>query len=329
MLKVLAYIYEVIVKFRYKLYQLNILKSSKLDGVYVICIGNITAGGTGKTPAVHYFAEKLLSEGKKCAVLSRGYMGKRKEEPLLVSDGIKILSTPEESGDEAYLHALTLKCPVVVAKNRYAGAEFCKKEFQTQYIIMDDGFQHIQFERDKNIILIDSTNPFGGEEMLPLGRLREPLSGLKRADEFIITKSDLVSKDKLEEIIVKLKKYGKKISKAIHSPGYFLNMDKRMEIAALSGKKAVLFSGIASPQNFKKTVLGFGVNIVKEISFRDHYIFKNKDILYIEEEFNKSEADVILTTEKDFVKIEKIITPVFREKLYILKIEFKILEENI
>jgi tetraacyldisaccharide 4'-kinase len=329
MLKILSVIYGLIQKLRYKLYDLNILKKRKADGVYIICIGNITAGGTGKTPAVQYFAKKIISEGKKVAIISRGYMGKRKQEPFIVSDGKSILCTPNESGDELYLHAISLKTPIVAAKKRYDGVKFCQKEFGSEVIIMDDGFQHIQLERDWNIVLIDATNPFGGNNLLPLGRLREPIAGLKRADEFIITRSDSVSEEVINEIIDKLKKYGKKISKAVHFSGSFIFKEKIINVEFIKGKEVFLFSGIGNPANFRRSIESLGAVVAEEVSYRDHYKFSEKDISEIERKFKKSNAKLMVTTEKDFVKIEKICSKEFIERLYILKIEFKISEENI
>ena len=188
-MKLLSIIYGFIVFLRNKLYDLNIFKEKKADGVEIICIGNIVAGGTGKTPAVQYFVQKYLEKNKKVGILSRGYKGKREIDLLIVRDEKKIYATSKESGDEAYLHALNFQIPVVVCKNRYEGANFLKEKCDVETIIMDDGFQHRKLKKDKNIILIDATNPFGMDDYLPKGRLRESLDALKRADEIIITKS--------------------------------------------------------------------------------------------------------------------------------------------
>ena len=200
LLKILSLIYGSVIFIRNKLYDLNILKSKKAEGVEVICIGNIVAGGTGKTPAVQYFVKKYLNEGKKVGILSRGYKGKRKEDLLLVRNNKEILATSAESGDEAYLHALNLKVPVAVSKDRYKGAVYLHDVCKVDIIIMDDGFQHRKLTKDKNIILIDATNPFGGNDYLPKGRLRESLESLKRADELRITKSNYVNSESLEKI---------------------------------------------------------------------------------------------------------------------------------
>ena len=152
-MKLLSIIYGFIVFLRNKLYDLKIFKEKKVNGVEIICIGNIVAGGTGKTPAVQYFVQKYLKKNKKVGILSRGYKGKRATDLLLVRDEKKIYATPRESGDEAYLHALNFQIPVVVCRNRYEGATFLKEKCGVETIIMDDGFQHRKLRKDKNIIL--------------------------------------------------------------------------------------------------------------------------------------------------------------------------------
>ena len=204
-MKFLSLIYGFAIFIRNKLYDWKILKIREVENVEIICIGNIVAGGSGKTPAVQYFVKKYLDEGKKVGVLSRGYKGKRNKEPMLVTDGKEIFATPLESGDEAYLHALNLKVPVVVSKNRYEGAVYLRDNCKVDIIVMDDGFQHRKLKKNRNIILIDATNPFGGDEYLPKGRLRESVSSLKRADEIIITKSNYVKENIISFIINKIK----------------------------------------------------------------------------------------------------------------------------
>ena len=141
-MKLLSYIYYLVTSLRNWLYDRKIFKIKKIEDLFVICIGNITVGGTGKTPAVQYFAKKLQEQGKKVVVVSRGYRGKRKVDPLVVSDGKKILVSSKESGDEPYSHALNLKVPVVVGRDRYEAAKLAKKVFNADTILLDDGFQH-------------------------------------------------------------------------------------------------------------------------------------------------------------------------------------------
>ena len=318
LLKILSLIYGSVIFIRNKLYDLNILKSKKAEGVEVICIGNIVAGGTGKTPAVQYFVKKYLNEGKKVGILSRGYKGKRKEDLLLVRNDKEILATSVESGDEAYLHALNLKVPVVVSKDRYKGAIYLRDVCKVDIIIMDDGFQHRKLTKDKNIILIDATNPFGGNDYLPKGRLRESLESLKRADELIITKSNYVNSESLEKIKQRLSKYEKKISIATFSEENFYNMNgEEKELSIIKNKKILIFSSIANPKIFYETVKRLEPSEIEEIKFEDHHLYKSEEIKNISEK--GKDYDYIVTTEKDIVKINEKI-----DKLLVLKMGFKI-----
>ena len=318
LLKILSLIYSSIIFIRNKLYDLNILKSKKAENVEVICIGNVVAGGTGKTPAVQYFVKKYLNEGKKVGILSRGYKGKRKEDLLLVRNDKEILATSAESGDEAYLHALNLKVPVAVSKDRYKGAVYLRDVCKVDIIIMDDGFQHRKLTKDKNIILIDVTNPFGGNDYLPKGRLRESLESLKRADELIITKSNYVNNETLEKIKQRLSKYEKKISIATFSEENFYNMNgEEKELSIIKNKKILIFSSIANPKIFYETVKRLEPSEIEEIKFEDHHLYKSEEIKNISEK--GKDYDYIVTTEKDIVKINEKI-----DKLLVLKMGFKI-----
>lgn len=318
LLKILSLIYGSVIFIRNKLYDLNILKSKKAENVEVICIGNVVAGGTGKTPAVQYFVKKYLNEGKKVGILSRGYKGKRKEDLLLVRNDKEILATSAESGDEAYLHALNLKVPVAVSKDRYKGAIYLRDVCKVDIIIMDDGFQHRKLTKDKNIILIDATNPFGGNDYLPKGRLRESLESLKRADELIITKSNYVNNETLEKIKQRLSKYEKKISIATFSEENFYNMNgEEKELSIVKDKKILIFSSIANPKIFYETVKRLEPSQIEEIKFEDHHLYKLEEIKNISEK--GKDCDYIVTTEKDIVKINEKI-----DKLLVLKMGFKI-----
>ena len=337
-MKLLSSIYGFIMFLRNKLYDLNIFKEKKVDGVEIICIGNIVAGGTGKTPAVQYFVQKYLEKNKKVGILSRGYKGKRETDLLLVRDEKKIYATSKESGDEAYLHALNFQIPVVVCKNRYEGATFLKEKCGVETIIMDDGFQHRKLKKDKNIILIDATNPFGMDDYLPKGRLRESLDALKRADEIIITKSNYVSVEEIAKINERLAKYQKPISVATFEESYFYKLNfengkkfgkinnenniknEKFPLEIIKNKNVRIFSSIANPAVFYQTIKKLNPSNIDEIKFTDHHVYTNEEILEIKEKAKN--YDYVLTTEKDIVKIDENI-----ENLIILKMEFKIVEK--
>lgn len=328
MLVLLSKIYEIVVNIRNKSFDSGKREIKKIDNIEITCIGNITAGGTGKTPAVHYFIKKMIEEGKKPCVVSRGYGGRRKKEPLIVSDGKIISATPDESGDESYLHALNLKCPVIVAKERYKAVSEAKEKFKCDSVVMDDGFQHRQLYREHDIVLIDAMNPFGGEKLLPAGYLREPIKGLRRAEKVIITRCSAVSKEKIEEIKSKIKLFNKNISLADYVFSGIYNFEGK-EIVDYMDKKVFIFSGIGNPRNFKNSVEKVGLIICGERIYKDHYKYREKDISDILEKAVSCGAELILTTEKDMVKILSISNEKLKKMCGILKIEFKMLEENI
>lgn len=327
-MKILSYIYFLITAFRNFLYDKKIFLIRKIENVELICIGNISVGGTGKTPAVHFFVKKLQEQGKKVAVVSRGYKGKRKKEPLLVSDGMVIFASPQESGDEPYIHALNLKVPVIVGANRYKACNFAKKHYDIDTIILDDGFQHRKLFRNRDVILIDATNPFGSAALLPLGLLREDFKrAAKRASEFIITKSDLVTERELGRIKNYLKrKFDREVSVAKHGVSKLCDLKGNMKpLFWLKGKRVLIFSGLANPINFQRTIASLKPNYIERIDFKDHHNFKAKDIAMIKKKSELMGADYIVTTEKDLVKLPPTLNI---PNLFVLKIEFTMLEDN-
>lgn len=317
-MKILSLIYGFIMFLRNKLYDYKIKKSEKVEGVEIICIGNIVVGGAGKTPAVQYMVKKYLKENKKVGILSRGYKGKREKDPFLVRDFNKIYGTPYESGDEAYLHAISLNVPVVVSKNRVEGAKYLRDNCKVDVIIMDDGFQHRKLIKNKNIILIDATNPFGNFEYLPKGRLRESLNEIKRADEIIISKSNYVDEKKLLNIKEQLKKYNKPIYIGTFEEDYLYNMkNEKIELNKIENKNILIFSSIANPKIFFNTIKKLNPKNIEQIKFEDHHVYTEEEILEIEKKGKN--FDYIITTEKDIVKINKEIF-----NLLVIKMEFKI-----
>lgn len=325
---ILAYIYYLITTIRNFLYDKKILPIHRIADVEIICIGNITVGGTGKTPAVQYFTKRLEKMGRKVAVVSRGYRGKRKREPLLVSDGYEIFATARESGDEAYIHALNLRVPVIVSSNRYKGCLFAKKHFNVDTIVLDDGFQHRKLYRDRDIVLIDATNPFGWGKLLPKGMLREDFrKGAKRATEFIITKSDLVGEREVERIKKYLrKKTNKEVSTAVHGVTSFCDLKGNPKpLFWIKGKRVLLFSGLANPLNFEKTVISLAPSYIERVDFMDHHNFKKREIEVIRKRAESMQASFIIMTEKDFVKLPQ---NVLLENFFVLKIEFNLIEDN-
>ena len=189
LLQLLSKLYKFVINARISLYQANILKSRKLP-CFVISLGNITAGGTGKTPMTIHIADLVRRLGYRVAVVSRGYRGNFEHSMGIVCDGEKLCCTPEESGDEPYMIAKNLGVPVLAGKDRYKVGIKAMEEFNPDVIVLDDAFQHIKLQRDLDILLLDAGQPFGNGELLPRGRLREPISSIKRCSALILTRSN-------------------------------------------------------------------------------------------------------------------------------------------
>jgi tetraacyldisaccharide 4'-kinase len=307
--KSLSLFYFLIIKLRNLLYQTGIMKSSKLPA-YVISVGNITVGGTGKTPFVIYLSEKL-SKNSKVGILSRGYGNQRN----LAAD------------DEAF--PLPDNVVRVIAQNRITGGAELIEKYATKTIILDDGFQHLRLKRDVNFVTIDATNPFGNGWVLPGGILREPLSSLNRADIFVITHSDLVTRDQLSLLESELNRYNKKVIKTIHKPQHLVKINqaqKTIELSEIRNKNAWGFCGIGNPYQFRKT-LELLCNTTGFSIFPDHYYYSENDLIRIFQNAKNAEARFIITTEKDAVRLHGMKTP-DDIPLYYLKINIEIIGED-
>jgi len=316
-----------------------LVKPQKLP-VKVISVGNITLGGTGKTPAVIAIAEEAKKRGLSPCILTRGYRGKAKGPCLIQGPGRNRLvprsrvkgqettSTPDPSlfGDEPALMAERLKdVPIIKCADRYEGGMFAISNFKFQIsnliFILDDGFQHWRLHRDIDILLIDATGPFGNEKLFPEGRLREPLVSMKRAGIIVITKSDMAGGDQVEALVRKVRQYNREapVFRASHKPSFLVNASGETVAADMvKNRNVYVFAGIANPNSFRDglTSLGFGISAVK--SFRDHYKYKQKDIDKI---ITEAAGSDLVTTEKDMVKLKGLRLP---GNLFALRIEFRI-----
>lgn len=330
----------------YSIKKYNDLKNQKKLPYKVISIGNLTVGGTGKTPATIAIAEEAKKLGFVPIILTRGYKGKTRG-PCFVSKGEGPILSEEDTGDEPLLMAEKLKgVPIVKGEDRYESGVFALQNLGDRFthspilFILDDGFQHWKLFRDKDILLIDGVNPFGNKRLLPVGPLREPLNAISRADIIVITKMDNLrregkegdignqsmthGKSEFRRLVEETRKYNKKASIffAGHRPLQFLSA--RGEIFPLEwaeGKRFFVFSGIGNPESFKKTLLSAGINLKGYKSYRDHYRYTPKDIEKIVEHSKKSDADWIITTEKDIMRLKELEVPA---KLVALAIEFSI-----
>ncbi len=301
----LSYLYEVGVRARLGLYRAGALSSRTLPCA-VVSVGNITAGGSGKTPLTMYIARYLKKKGVAVAVVSRGYGGSLKG-PAVVSTGEEggILLGAAEAGDEPLLMARRLQgVPVVIGADRFAAGELAIKEFSSEVIILDDGFQHIRLSRDLNILLVDGSVPLVGAALLPAGPLREPVSACRRADMVLVKGVSLHNRDKemLRAIAVMSTGFVYK-TKGVRE----LCGGKSIDMAALKGTPLLAVAGIARPESFFNTLRGLGLNIAGTISYSDHYPYKAEDLRVIRDKMKTCCSEVLITTEKDGVKLSPLL----------------------
>ncbi|HYE32789.1 MAG TPA: tetraacyldisaccharide 4'-kinase [Methylomirabilota bacterium] len=337
----LSKVFTVAVKVRKFLYDARILRDSTL-GVQVIAIGNLTVGGTGKTPVVEKFARELQAQGRHVAILSRGYRSKpppiskrlkdkllfrhESSPPRVVSDGKNLLLDSETAGDEPYMLASNLKNVVVlVDKDRVKSGRYAIERFGCDTLLLDDGFQYWKLRgRRRDIVLIDYQQPFGNEHMLPRGTLREPPPHLARASTIFITKTggDTTA---LRKRITQLNPTAG-IIECIHEPLYFEDVftGERQGLEFLVGKRVATLSGIAQPESFENSLKKLGAEVVYTKRFADHHRFSQQEILNVINRSKKRQAQIIVTTQKDAVRFPKI----DRRDLpfYFMRVEIKILK---
>jgi tetraacyldisaccharide 4'-kinase len=333
-------LFQVAIKTRRFLYNVRILRDSTL-GVQVIAIGNLTVGGTGKTPVVEKFARELRDQGRNVAILSRGYRSKGRPfhvwlankllfrddttPPRVVSDGKNLLLDSEMAGDEPYMLASNLKDVVVlVDKDRVKSGRYAIERFGCDTLLLDDGFQYWKLRgRRQDIVLIDRQQPFGNERLLPRGTLREPPSHLARASTIFITKSDGNTSELRQQIAEHNPTAG--IIECIHHPLYLEDVftGQRLELAALKGVKVASLSGIAQPESFEQSLVKLGAELVYAKRFADHHRFTQQEVLNAINRSKKRQAETIITTQKDAVRFPKL----DRRDLpiYFMRVEIKIL----
>lgn len=306
-----SFLYGLGVRGRLLLYGLNILKAEKLP-CKVISVGNITVGGTGKTPVAIFIARYLKERGKRVVILSRGYKGNAKGVNI-VSDGKTVLLGPEAAGDEPYLMASLLKgVPVVVSPDRVQGGLLAIEKFAPEFIILDDGFQHIRLQRDCNILLVDGKEGFGNGHLLPRGILREPIGGISRAG-FAMSKGEL--KDEAKKILEALKI--PMLSFELRPKSlYDIKNGRDKGLGFLKGQNVLAFTGLANPASFFRTAENLGAVIIKKITYPDHHPYAKSDLEIIKME---AKNNPIITTEKDAVKLKRL--PLDGLSIYALGIE--------
>jgi tetraacyldisaccharide 4'-kinase len=293
----------------------------------VVKIGNLTCGGTGKTPVVEVFARILSQKGRKVAILSRGYRSRdkrsfldklkkkflsRKKEipPRVVSDGKNLLLDSMSAGDEPFMLASNLKnVAVIVDKDRVKSGLYAIEEFGTDTLILDDGFQYLNLKSHINILLVDATCPFDNHHVLPRGLLREPIKNIKRADFIFLTKSNGSRSLRHLKAFLRRKNHLAEIIECCHRPQYLedvFNRGERLELTALKGKKVGSISAIANPGSFNAFLKELGAEIVSEVHFADHHRYRQQEMIDFINKAKEAGADYIMTTEKDAVRMPRL-----------------------
>ena len=297
--------YWILISLKNKLYDLNILNTYSLNKP-VISLGNLTTGGTGKTPFTIFITKYFIKHGIKVGILSRGY-GRKSKGTIVVSDGIKLLNSYKKTGDEPYLIAKKLKnIPIVVDKDRFRGGTYLITKFNPDIIILDDGYQHRSLKRDLNILLINSLDKKNDHKLIPNGKLREPWENFKRANLIIKTKSNLIKKNKF--LIDKINKTKiNTFNSEFHIKISEQFTKKAFKNINLSNKNILTVTAIGDPISFIESIKKMNCNIIKQINFKDHYNYNQKIWNKIENIVKKFKIDFILTTEKDWVKIEPLV----------------------
>jgi len=313
-LSVMAALYGSGVRLRKTAYARQWMKKKRLDCL-VVSVGNLALGGTGKTPLTMYLARLIPSYGYSIAIVSRGYKGSAEGKGGVVSDGKEIAMPASACGDEAYMMAKILEnIPVVVGQDRYAAGSMALQTFRPQIILLDDGFQHIRLERDIDLVLLDTVSPFANGKLLPRGTLREQKDALQRASAVVLTRAEkgpAAAYRKVEQHAP-----GKPIFQCVHRPYIADTMPSTAAngfdnptagaasgLDALRGRRGYIFSGIARNERFQRTIGQTGVHVCGTSFFEDHHWYSHGELEEIAQSAQKSHAELIITTQKDVVRI--------------------------
>ena len=320
-LRTISVFYTAGVRMRGAAYRFRIKSVRKLPCL-VISVGNITVGGTGKSPMVIYLAKMLRGMGYELAVLSRGYKGAAEKSGGLVSDGQSLLMGAEAAGDEPFMLARTLLAygvPVMVGQDRYRSGMRAVGHFRPHVVLLDDGFQHRRLHRDLDIVLLDGEQPLGNGHLFPRGTLREPPAALKRADLVVMTRCDRASSKGLQNSLDLLKKIAptRPVFRTRHQPRLYASVSKAGPEDSfesgqstapptpehlLSQKRVYAFSGIARNSDFRHTLEALGADLTGFKSFPDHYQYTAADMKMLHSEALERNTDCFVTTQKDYCR---------------------------
>jgi tetraacyldisaccharide 4'-kinase len=305
--------YGVVVRLRTFLYDWGWFDQRRLP-VLVLSVGNLTLGGTGKTPVVIVLADWLLAQGKRVAILSRGYRRTSTTQYLLVSNGEHLLVGPQEAGDEPFL--IAQRCPraiVAVGADRYELGDWVLDRFPIDCLILDDGFQHRGLYRDVNLLLVDATDAAGLAALVPAGRLREPLQAAARATAIIVTRADVQTQ--VNEVCRRLQATLGSMPDPIQTvfrPEILVSVMTGVSkpISWSKGKTALLCSGVGHAGSFRALVERIGIRILDEVAYVDHHSYTSQDVEQLRARAAELKAELVVTTEKDVCKLATLLQPV-------------------
>lgn len=309
-LTVMSWPYSGAVRLRNGLYSTGLLRAHRVK-VPVFCVGNLTTGGTGKTPLVVWLYRLLRQRQRRCAILTRGYktqVGELADEP-------------------AILTAACPDAPVIVNPDRVGGAGVAIGEYGADVLLMDDGFQHRRLARDVDILAVDATLPFGYGRMLPAGLLREPLAALGRAHAVVLTRCDQVADDALQTIEAVIRKVNSRlvVVRSVHAPAHVKTADgAESDPSSIRGRKVFAFCGIGNPQSFFHTITNQGSILVGSRAFADHHRYTAGDIQQVREWAVRQQAELLLTTQKDWTKVARLVVSRGPPTLACLTVELRL-----
>lgn len=331
-LKPTSLLWGALYRIRRSFYEYGVLKKDYFK-VPIISVGNVTFGGTGKTPMIIWLTNQMEEFGLTPAILTRGYKGELEHKSGLIKGGQRFRSNPKQFGDEPLLISRKMSSgAVIVGKKRAENLKKYFHEVEPDVVLLDDGFQHIQLYRSFNIVLFDASLPLDRYHTAPLGYLREGLTALKDADALIISRADQVPEEKIEKLIEMLSKYYRRdipIAKFKYNPsGVYDCFDKlTLEMDDLKDRRIIVLSAIASPESFYHLLESYGSEIVEKIVYPDHYLFTQEDLNEALIKAAKYNAKVI-TSEKDMVKIRRVVQD--NRILYVnISVSFMSGEENL
>lgn len=296
-------VYSAGVRARAWAYRQGVFRRISVDAP-LVSIGNVTVGGTGKTPLTIYLAQRLCEQGRKPAIVSRGYL-KEGRGLVVVSDGRRILAGRRQAGDEPYMMARALpEVPVIVGPNRSLAATVACGRFGPDIVLMDDGFQHLKVQRDLDVVVIDASDPFGNGMTIPRGILREPPNHLRRADLLVLTRTDQT--DALDTLRAHLTELNPKapIVESVHEPTALMHYQGHVDLGlgTLQAARIVALSSIGNPKAFQRTLRSLGAEIVDAWNLPNHHIYRRAALGDLIDRARHLRVDAIVTTEKDMVR---------------------------